>query len=100
MKILCALILFLVSASLPGTSLAAEACAGPEFKQFDFWIGSWSVKNPAGKEIGGNEITSVSTGCALLEHWTGATGVTGVSISNYDPMGRRSIWWAVFPGRR
>jgi hypothetical protein len=83
-KILYALLPFLIIASLSASSLAAETCTGPEFKQFDFWIGSWNVKNSEGKEVGRNEISRASSGCALLEHWTGATGVTGVSISNYD----------------
>jgi hypothetical protein len=81
-KILYALLPFLIgSASLVS---AAEVCGAPEFKQFDFWIGSWTVRNPAGKVVGSNEITRASAGCALLERWTGGTGITGLSISYYD----------------
>jgi hypothetical protein len=82
MKILQAFLLLFIS---PASKIAAgEPCGAPEFKQFDFWVGSWSVKNSAGKEIGSNEITKISGGCALLERWTGGGGITGVSISRYD----------------
>ena len=81
-KVLCALISFLISSAFAFS--AEDPCRALEFKQFDFWIGSWVVKNPAGKVVGSNEITRGSAGCALLEAWTGGTGITGVSISYYD----------------
>jgi hypothetical protein len=78
----------LVSLILAGLSPAAEppkACAGPEFRQFDFWIGSWLVRNESGKEIGRNDITHSAGSCALLESWKGGTGIAGTSVSYYDP---------------
>ena len=86
MKILYVPISFLIVSSLLAQSSVAakEACGAPEFRQFDFWIGSWTVKNPEGKEIGTNEITRSAGGCVLEEHWSGGTGITGVSISFYD----------------
>ena len=62
-----------------------DKCNGPEFRQFDFWIGSWQVRKPDGTVIGKNEIARVSGSCAVREQWDGATGITGTSLSYYDP---------------
>jgi hypothetical protein len=59
------------------------ACAGPEHRQFDFWVGTWDVATPAGKPAGSNRIERVLDGCVLLEHWTGQGGGSGKSFSMY-----------------
>ena len=59
-------------------------CRSPEFRQFDFWLGEWQVRSPAGQLAGHNDVRSVSGGCALVEQWTGAAGGSGVSINTYD----------------
>ena len=59
-------------------------CVAPEHRQFDFWLGDWEVRNPAGKVVGRNTITSLHKGCVLFENWTGAGGVTGSSFNLYD----------------
>jgi hypothetical protein len=28
------------------------ACIAPEHRQFDFWLGEWEVRGPAGKLVG------------------------------------------------
>jgi len=63
---------------------APKGCAGAEFHQFDFWIGEWDVFGPQGRKAGTNQITNVESGCALLERWSGAGGVTGTSLTFYD----------------
>ena len=60
-------------------------CGGPEFRQFDFWIGTWLVRNAAGKEVGKSEITRVSGECAIRENWESGNGNGGMSINYYDP---------------
>lgn len=62
----------------------SERCSAPEFREFDFWLGRWEVRNPDGKIVGHNEIRRVSDGCGLLESWEGVSGGTGVSINAYD----------------
>ena len=64
-------------------------CAAAEHRQFDFWIGRWEVRDPSGKIVGHNRIERAHGGCALIENWTGAGGVTGTSINIYDRDHRR-----------
>jgi hypothetical protein len=66
------------------------ACTGPEYRQFDFWIGDWDVKNPAGQVVGTNRITRELDGCVLHEHWLGARGVPGESFNVWDA--NRRVW--------
>lgn len=66
-----------------------RACDGPEFHQFDFWVGQWVVRNPAGKEVGSTEISGASGGCAIREQWSSVSGVAGMSMNYYDPADRQ-----------
>jgi hypothetical protein len=63
-------------------------------RQFDFWIGMWTVTDSTGAVLGTNEIRSVSNGCGLLEQWQGARGVAGVSINFHDASAGRwnQVW--------
>lgn len=56
----------------------------PEARQFDFWVGEWDVFNPAGQKAGTNSIQVFSSGCGLMENWTGTLGGEGKSINYYD----------------
>lgn len=60
------------------------ACGAPEFQQFSFWVGKWTVRNADGKEVGSSEITLESAGCAMREQWTAAAGGTGMSVNYFD----------------
>ncbi len=62
----------------------SSSCNAPEYRQFDYWIGKWTVENRSGDVIGQSKISSVSDGCAILEEWNGASGVTGKSLNFYD----------------
>lgn len=62
---------------------ASAACDGPEYRQFDFWVGHWRVTNPDGETVGHNRIESILEGCAVRESWRGARGVTGTSLNGY-----------------
>lgn len=68
---------------------ALPGCTAPEHRQFDFWMGDWVVRDPAGKVVGENHLTSVHKGCALFESWTGSGGFTGSSLSIYDAARRK-----------
>jgi hypothetical protein len=67
---------------------APRACQAPEHRQFDFWLGEWSVTQ-AGKTAGINRIERILDGCALLESWTGASGYRGNSLNFFDPARQR-----------
>jgi hypothetical protein len=60
-------------------------CVAPDFRQFDFWIGTWVVRDQKGNEIGKSEITKVSGGCAIRENWNGGiSSNAGTSLNYFD----------------
>jgi len=59
-------------------------CCKEPFRQFDFWVGDWEVKDSSGTLLGNNRIHPIEKGCGLEENWTGAKGTTGTSISFYN----------------
>ena len=59
-------------------------CAEPLRRQFDFWLGTWEVTNPAGKVVGHSRIESILDGCALQENWQSTSGVSGRSLNIYN----------------
>lgn len=82
------------SASSPAADTVSTRCAGSALRQFDFWLGRWTVRDRDGTEAGRSEITRVSGGCAILERWEGADGVRGTSLNVYDrKAGRWSQLW-------
>ena len=85
MKLTFALLL-----AFSAASAIAGPCDAPEHRQFDFWIGEWTVTTPAGKLAGTNRITKIEGGCALLEEWKGSGAVTGRSLNIYDA--RQKAW--------
>ena len=66
-------------------SVQAYPCAHQQgFQDFDFWVGEWDVHLANGALAGSNVIEAVERGCALTEHWTSASGGTGMSINYFD----------------
>lgn len=66
---------------------AAKPCSSEEYRQFDFWLGEWSVtaKNaPQGRPPSANRISAIHGGCALLEEYSTPGGYTGSSLNYYD----------------
>ena len=58
-------------------------CSGPEFRQFDFWIGEWNV-DQGGKPAGTSSIQLILDKCVIFENWTGKGGYTGKSFNLYN----------------
>lgn len=81
------LVAVLFGIAVPTTAAAQSpaACSGSEFHQFDYWVGSWTVKNTDGELQGHNRVESISGGCAILENWTSEGGPPGKSVNFYDP---------------
>jgi hypothetical protein len=80
-----------------GQAPPAVCQADRAFRQFDFWIGEWTVRNNADSTVvGQNRIESRESGCVLVEHWTGSAGTTGISLNYYDRVtGKwRQVWVA------
>lgn len=78
----------LFSLALPATAQTPRPppCADEVYRQFDFWVGDWEVRNADGELLGHNEIKPIGNGCGLLENWRGAGGGEGMSINAYDPV--------------
>ena len=102
MRMTVVLVGILALGSMPGAMAEApkpappppKACATPEYRQFDFWLGDWSVSDPKGNAAGTNLITLEQDGCVLHEHWTGSKGGTGQSFNVYDATDKRwhQVW--------
>src|SRR5262249_21303160 len=65
------------SSSAAASSAPAKPCIGPEFRQFDFWIGDWDLVVRArsaptsdqwGEAKGHQHVESILAGCAIAEH--------------------------------
>jgi hypothetical protein len=70
--------------ALFGLGGVGHGCRSTEYRQFDFWVGSWQV--PSGGPVPSADfITSELDGCAILEDWHGAGGSHGRSLSSFDP---------------
>jgi hypothetical protein len=48
----------------------ASHCAGAEYREFDFWVGSWDVYPTGGSQLVAHSlIESVYNGCGVRENW-------------------------------
>lgn len=78
------------AADAPPATANPPPCSAPEHRQFDFWLGDWDVRGPAGKVVGRNVITRLHGDCVVFESWTSANGkVTGTSFNLYNAAGKR-----------
>ena len=71
------------------------ACTATQHRQFDFWLGDWTVTDSAGTtRLGANSITREEGGCLVHEHWTDSDGSTGQSFNFYEPATDRwtQVW--------
>ncbi|HEU4517568.1 MAG TPA: hypothetical protein VFR77_09725 [Steroidobacteraceae bacterium] len=82
-KTACALLL--ASLTVGAAEAATPPCAAGPFREFDFWVGEWDVRDAEGKTAGVNRIASEENGCVLVERWNSAAGGHGQSYNYYDP---------------
>ena len=64
-------------------------CSGPQYSEFDFWLGEWEVRNASGQLLGRNRISKRHGGCVVLEEWESAAGGSGSSFNVYDQQTRQ-----------
>lgn len=68
-----------------------KPCNSPEFRQFDFWLGTWDVESTAAPgTISRNRITAINDGCTIREEYTTPVGYEGTSLNFYDAT--RKAW--------
>ena len=68
-------------------------CTAPEYRQFDFWLGTWNFTAPNSFD-GTNVITSEPGGCAIFESFSDVSGSQGRSISVFSPADQ--MWHQTF----
>ncbi|MGH2566967.1 MAG: hypothetical protein ACRDGA_01410 [Bacteroidota bacterium] len=66
------------------TQQQAPCKQSAEFRQFDFWIGEWEVRNPKGEKVGESSIQLILEDCVVFENYTGVKGYTGKSFNIYN----------------
>ena len=93
----CASLVFLGAQALaqddgtPAATSPPPPCASEPYHAFDFWIGEWTVTDPAtGQLAGTNSIQPQENGCLLVERWSGAGGSSGQSYNYFDP--GKKVW--------
>ncbi len=59
-------------------------CCEGNYREFDFWVGSWKVLDSEENVVGTNEISIVEGKCVIQENWLGASGGTGVSMNYFN----------------
>lgn len=68
----------------------ASPCTTPEQRQFDFWVGNWSLDWPGDKPgqvaHGANHIEKILDGCVVQESFDGGSSMhlRGTSVSTFD----------------
>ena len=91
------LTVLLVVAFFSGISSATDSpagCSSADYRVLDFWVGNWKVVNPKGQLEGHNRIEKVLKGCAIMEHWTDASGGQGKSLFYFQPITKswKQVW--------
>ncbi len=82
MKLLASIIAgILVSFAVSGQT--CPCCEG-DYRDFDFWVGSWKVLDSEGNVMGTNEITIADGKCVIQENWIGAKGTMGLSVNYFN----------------
>ena len=92
----CAVAESTVDSAAGGQSTALPCETDERFREFDFWVGEWDVRDGEGTLQGENSITRQENGCVLVERWHGAQGSTGMSINYLDRISNEwvQIWHA------
>lgn len=87
LSLLLLLIPLLLSQPAWGQADNACPCCGPQYRQFDFWLGDWVAYDLQNKEekAGTNHIVLLQDSCIIQENWTSAKGrYSGTSYNWYD----------------
>ncbi|HET7041166.1 MAG TPA: hypothetical protein VFI13_04075, partial [Gemmatimonadales bacterium] len=78
-------VLALLPAVLAAQQGPPPGCDQPAQRQFDFWVGSWTVTDSSGTvTFGTSSVTNEERGCLIHEHWSGSKGGTGQSLNYFD----------------
>jgi hypothetical protein len=82
--------LLVLALAFTAFNAGAAACDAAAHRSFDFWLGEWEVRTPAGKLAGTNRIEREYDGCVLHERYDTGGGYRGESLNIYDAS--RKVW--------
>jgi hypothetical protein len=75
---------------IAAAAAASLHCTVPQNRQFDFWLGSWTVRNYARALEGTDTVTREYGACVIQEVFRASDGSSyGSSFSFYDPSDAR-----------
>jgi hypothetical protein len=80
-------------ALVAGPAMAGSpACKAPQYRQFDFWLGSWKAYDDGGKGpyIARDDLSTLLGGCVVLERYRQNDGHDGNGVTIYDST--RDLW--------
>jgi hypothetical protein len=80
---------------LPAVAYADDAkpCAIGEHRQFDYWLGNWSVSY-GGPPVGTSKVELALDLCMIVESWDGARNHSGKTMFAYSP--EDHSWYGMF----
>lgn len=84
-----------ILALLSGSSSLHQAtptppCGGAEYRQFDFWLGEWTVEQHD-KVVGTSSVTRALGDCVVHEVWTATGRSRGESFNLFDRASRQWV---------
>jgi len=81
-----AFLLFLfLSAELNAQQNPKPCYRQSEYRQFDFWIGEWEIRDENGQILGSSKVELILDGCVIFENWVSArSGYMGKSFNYYN----------------
>jgi len=84
-----------VASVLPAAVFADDAkpCAAGEHRQFDYWLGNWSVSY-GGPPAGTSKVELALDQCMIVESWDGARNHSGRTIFAYSSDDH--TWYGMF----
>jgi len=63
----------------------SESCAtSSESRQFDFWLGEWSVSYPGAPDASSSTVSLELGKCVVIENWTGGRNHQGINVFAYS----------------
>jgi hypothetical protein len=85
----------------PGMALHAFAASSPgacaastESRQFDFWLGDWTITSPGGSSSSTSKVSLSLDQCLLVEKWDGGKGHAGTNMFAYSADDKK--WYGMF----
>lgn len=84
------LLSWLAPAWVASQPASGPPCAAAEYRQFDFWLGEWTVEQ-RGRQAGTSAISRILDGCVIHEAWSSTGRSRGQSFNRYDQASREWI---------